>query len=438
MKKTIFVLLILSGCGFITPTEQTKVHTGSPKNIIVMIGDGMGPSYTTAYRYFNDDQTTDKVERTIFDRLLVGMASTSPANVDGYITDSAASATALATGVKTYNKAIAVDVNKQPIENLFEKARKAGKNTGLVVTSSINHATPAAFMVHNESRYNNDDLADAYFDERANGQFKADVMLGGGLKYFKRDDRDLVTEFSQAGYQTINTMEQLANLDYNNKKVLGLFANDGLPARLNDKNNNRLQKQAVAAIRLLEKEDKGFVLLIEGSQIDWAGHDNNIASVMAEMNDFAETMEWVEQYVKDNPDTLMIATADHNTGGMTLSSGEIFDWQPHWLKNISMSPYKMAKSIVNGTLKLAEISTVLGFNLTNDEINALETARNLGTDDLDTAIKKLLDLRTNTGWTTVGHTAVDVQVFAKGVKSEIFSGAQDNTDIGEKLLQLLD
>jgi len=438
MKKAIVALLILSGCGTTPSSTLTKVNTNYPKNIIMMVGDGMGPSYTTAYRYFNDDPTTKEVERTVFDRLLVGMASTSPAKIDGYVTDSAASATALSTGVKTYNEAIAVDANKQPLETLFEKARKAGKNTGLVVTSPINHATPAAFMVHNESRYNKDELADAFFDERTGGKFRADVMLGGGLKYFKRDDRDLVAEFAQAGYQTINSMEQLSSLDYNNNRVLGLFADSGLPSRLNDKNKNRLQKQTIAAIRLLEQQDAGFVLLIEGSQIDWAGHDNNIANAMAEMSDFAQTMSWVEKYVKDHPDTLMVATADHNTGGMTLSSGEVFKWQPHWLKNITMSPYKMAKSIVNGTLKLDNIATVLGFELTSDEINSLETARNSSTDDLDVAIKILLDKRTNTGWTTVGHTAVDVQVFATGKRSELFIGHQDNTDIGKKLLKLLD
>jgi len=437
MKKALVALLILSGCSTVTQPTITKIKTNSPKNIIVMIGDGMGPSYTTAYRYFSDDKSTQEVERTVFDRLLVGMASTSPAMIDGYVTDSAASATALSTGVKTYNKAIAVDVDKKPLETLFERARKTGKATGLVVTSSVNHATPAAFMVHNNNRYNSDALADAYFDERTDGQFRADVMLGGGLKYFIREDRNLMSEFTDAGYQYIDSMNELNTLNYSNPKVLGLFAKDGLPASINSENKHRLLTQTKAAVKLLENTDKGFVLLIEASQIDWAGHDNNIASAMAEMDDFSHTMAWVEQYVKKHPETLMVATADHNTGGMTLSSGEVFQWQPKWLKNISMSTYKMAKNIIAGQLTLATISTKLGFELTAGETSTLDIARNLGTGDLDIALKKLIDQRTNTGWTTVGHTAVDVQVFAIGSQKEVFRGSQDNIDIGKKLLKLL-
>jgi len=438
MKKTILALLILSGFSSAGPTSTIETDSTAPKNIIVMIGDGMGPSYTSAYRYYQDDKSTDKVERTVFDRLLVGMVSTSPHPIDGYLTDSAASATALATGVKTYNKAIAIDINKKPLETLFEKARKAGKATGLVVTAPINHATPAAFMVHNDSRYNKDDIADAYFDERINGQFKADVMLGGGLKYFERDDRNLVTEFKEAGYQFIDSMTKFSSLNYSNPKVLGLFSDSGLGPRLDDKVPDRLQRQTEAAVRLLAHQEAGFVLLIEGSQIDWAGHDNNVADAMAEMDDFAKTLKWVEQYVKAHPDTLLVATADHNTGGMTLSSGEVFDWQPQWLKNIKMSPYKMAKQIINGTLKLQNISSKLGFELSDNEFSSLDSARKLGTNDLFEAIKVLIDQKTNTGWTTVGHTAVDVQVFAAGKQSKMFYGSQDNTDIGQKLLNLLD
>jgi len=439
MKKTILALLILTSCGVnaVTPTATIETLRITPKNIIVMIGDGMGPSYTSAYRYYRDNKSTDNVEKTVFDRLLVGMASTSPHTSDGYITDSAASATALATGVKTYNTAIAVDVNKKPLETLFEKARKAGKATGLVVTASINHATPAAFMVHNESRYNKDEIANAYFDERINGQFKADVMLGGGRKYFERDDRSLVTEFEQAGYQYIDSMNNFSSLDYNNPKVLGLFAASGLGPRLDDKTPDRLLKQTEVAVRLLEQQVAGFVLLIEGSQIDWAGHDNNIADAMAEMDDFAKALSWVEQYVKAHPDTLLVATADHNTGGMTLSSGEVFGWQPKWLKNIKMSPYTIAKHVIAGTLKLENIASKLGFKLSGKEFSSLNSARKLGTIDLFDAIKRLINEKTNTGWTTVGHTAVDVQVFAAGKQSKIFSGAQDNTDIGKKLLNLL-
>ncbi len=143
-----------------------------PQNIVIMVGDGMGPAYTSAYRYFNDNPDTEEIEQTVFDRLLVGMASTYPARVSGYVTDSAAAATALATGVKSYNGAISVDTQKQPIPTIMEKAKQRGMSTGVAVTSQINHATPAAFLSHSESRKNYVELANKYLET------DADVMLG--------------------------------------------------------------------------------------------------------------------------------------------------------------------------------------------------------------------------------------------------------------------
>ena len=137
-----------------------------PKNVIMVVGDGMGPAYTTAYRYFADDKNTLDVEQTVFDRMLVGMASTYPARISGYVTDSAAGATALATGVKSYNGAIAVNVDKKPVSTVLEWAKEQGMKTGVAVTSQINHATPAGYSVHNESRKNYDQIADSYFDEK--------------------------------------------------------------------------------------------------------------------------------------------------------------------------------------------------------------------------------------------------------------------------------
>lgn len=140
-----------------------------PHNIIMVVADGMGPAYTTAYRYLKDDKNTPEVENTIFDKYYIGSSSTYPAAVSGYVTDSAASATALATGIKSYNGAIAVDVNKKPVETVLERAKKYGMKTGAVVTSQVNHATPASYIAHNESRQNYDEIADSYVDELIDG-----------------------------------------------------------------------------------------------------------------------------------------------------------------------------------------------------------------------------------------------------------------------------
>ena len=172
----------------------------APKNIIYMIGDGMGPAYTTAYRYFKDDPNTKVVDPTVFDTILRGMAHTYPDD-HTYVTDSAAGATALSSGHKSYNGAIAVDTDKKPVKTMLEVAKERGMTTALVATSQINHATPASFASHNESRRNYDEIANDYIDNKIAGKLPVDLMLGGGTKYYVREDRNLVEEFKAAGYQ---------------------------------------------------------------------------------------------------------------------------------------------------------------------------------------------------------------------------------------------
>ncbi|GAC34261.1 alkaline phosphatase [Paraglaciecola polaris] len=406
-----------------------------PKNVIMVVGDGMGPAYTTAYRYFADDRTTPAVEQTVFDRLLVGMASTYPARVSGYVTDSAAGATALSTGTKTYNGAIAVDVDKEPVQTVLEWAKKQGMKTGVAVTSQINHATPAGYSSHNESRKNYNEIADSYFDRKVANTFVLDVMLGGGWNYFKRDDRDLVTEFTDAGYQYVDTISALQNTDVS-KPLLGLFADKGLNWALDMPDKQRLQTLTQAAVKHLEN-DKGFFLLVEASQVDWAGHSNDVGAAMGEMQDLAQTMTWLEQYVDAHPDTLVVLTADHSTGGFTIGADTIYKWEPQWLENLKASPFNIAKQVMATNNKVALASELLGFTLTEDEkslVNAIDTQ------DEEIAyqtIKTLLDLRTNTGWTTGGHTGVDVPVFAKGPGSEKFRGLLNNTQVADNIFTLL-
>jgi len=464
MKKllsTVFVTLALSAC---TTTENSSVispgnaidskSSSSPKNIIMIIGDGMGPAYTTAYRYFNDNPETTIIEQTVFDRLLVGMASTYPAAVSGYVTDSAAAATALATGVKSYNGAIGLDVDKKPVETVLEWAKKQGKKTGIVVTSQVNHATPASYLAHNESRKNYNAIADSYIDEG----IKVDVILGGGWQYFIREDRNLVTEFQSAGFHYLDNAEGLSELPPQ-KPILGLFADTGLPWALDDENQLRLSVMTKAATKQLEN-DKGYFLLVEGSQIDWAGHSNDIASAMAEMKDLAKTVEYLEQYVVQNPDTLVVLTADHSTGGFTIAANGTYKWDPEVLRTMKRSPQKIAKHLAVTDITIKEVSKQLSFTVSQEEVDLLQQAKDQTSTNLvdfyglnekaqqeqlkptiemtiHIAIKKLIDKRTNSGWTSSGHTAIDVPVFAFGKSSEIFQGKLDNTDIAKKIFTLL-
>lgn len=419
-----------------------------PKNIIMVVGDGMGPAYTSAYRYFHDNRATPEMEDTVFDRLLVGMASTYPARISGYVTDSAAGATALSTGVKSYtgettlsngskryNGAVAVDTDKKPLLTVLEWAKQQGLKTGIAVTSQINHATPASYAAHNEKRYNYEQIADSYFDHKTAGKFTLDVMLGGGWKYFIRPDRNLVEEFKQAGYQYIDKMDALANLEIG-RPVLGLFADKGLPWALDSNKHQRLPALAQTAVKHLEN-DKGYFLLVEASQVDWAGHDNDVASAMAEMHDLALTVNWLENYANTHPDTLVVLTADHSTGGFTLGAKHDYRWDPQWLENLKVSPQNIAEQLMVSDNKIPLANELLGFELNQEEQTLIAA---IDTNDKAVAyqtVKTLLDIRTNSGWTTQGHTGVDVPVFAIGPGSELFHGMLDNTQIAKNIFALL-
>ena len=152
----------MNGCQTTQKQAEIKSVEAAPKNIIMIVADGMGPVYPSAYRYYNDNPSTDIVESSVFDKHLVGSAITYPASVSGYITDSAAVATALATATKSNNKAIGVDVHKQPVDSVLQYAKDKGMKTGVVVTSQVNPATPASYITHNESRLNYNDIADSY------------------------------------------------------------------------------------------------------------------------------------------------------------------------------------------------------------------------------------------------------------------------------------
>ncbi|WP_254304220.1 alkaline phosphatase [Shewanella sp. VB17] len=397
-----------------------------PKNIVIMVGDGMGPSYTSAYRYYKDNPDTEEVEQTVFDRLLVGTASTYPARISGYVTDSAAAATALATGIKSYNGAISVDIDKQIITTIMEKAKSLGLSTGVAVTSQINHATPAAFLTHNESRNNYDEIAKSLLDT------DTDVMLGGGQKYFPPQ---LLKEFEKKGYQYLADFSKLDSIT--KPKVIGLFAEVQLPWAINDKGEHKLSKMTQKALELLSKNQDGFVLLVEGSLIDWAGHNNDIVTAMAEMDEFANTLEVVEQYTRQHNDTLMLVTADHNTGGLSIGANDEYLWKTDIIHGVVNSPDVIASLSLDDDNWQEKVSSKLGFELNSEEVSQLTLARTQGLDEMTTAIKNIIDIRSYTGWTTQAHTAVDVQVFAAGPASTLFNGYQDNIDIANKLMSLL-
>lgn len=428
----------LFGCGTTqnSTVEPAHIQHKAPKNIIMVVADGMGPAFTTAYRNYDDDVDTPDVETVLFDSILVGNASTYPAKVSGYVTDSAAAATALAAGVKSYNGAIGVDVDKKPVKSVMHYAKLKGMRTGLAVTSQIVHATPAAYIAHDESRQNYNAIADDFFDVRVNGELVADVMLGGGTDYFEREDRNIIGEFIDAGYEYTDTYNRLATVP-KGSNVLGLFAPVALPAVLDDSRDNRLKYLTENAIKHLEN-DNGYFLLVEASQVDWAGHANDIASAMAEMQDLALTMEYLKGYVEANPETLVVLTADHSTGGLTIGARGGYHWEPEYLHSMKASVATIAKNMAQQDNPAAYVASSFGFDVTDEELATFNSIAQQDEKARFKALKTFLDIKTNTGWTSSGHTGVDVEVFAFGAGYTEFMGQIDNTDIAKKIFSFID
>ncbi|PZT54950.1 alkaline phosphatase [Paenibacillus silvae] len=407
------------------------------KNIIFLIGDGMGTSYTSAYRYMKDNPSTKVMEKTIFDPYLVGAQMTYPDDDKQNVTDSASAATAMSSGVKTYNAAIAVDTNKKSVKTVLEQAKQIGKSTGLVATSEITHATPAAFGAHDISRKNMDAIANDYFDEMINGKHKVDVLLGGGKNNFVRKDRDLTKEFQKAGYSYVTDRTSL--LANKNKQVLGLFADGGLDKYIDRTNATpSLAEMTNSAIDRLKTNKKGFFLMVEGSQIDWAGHDNDIVGAMSEMDDFAKAFKAAIDFAKKDGQTLVVATADHSTGGLTLGKDGEYNFFVDPIKAATRTPDFMAAQIAKGASVEETLNKYLKLELTAEELQSVkDAAQSADVTKIDDAIEAIINNRSFTGWTTGGHTGEDVPVYAYGPGSDRFSGLIDNTDNAKIIFDIL-
>lgn len=415
-----------------------KAHQqGKVKNVIFLIGDGMGTSYTSAYRYMQDNAESKFVKGTAFDAYLVGQQMTYPEDPDQNVTDSAAAATAMSAGIKTYNNAIAVDNDESEVKTVLESAKEKGKATGLVATSEITHATPASFGAHDLLRKNMNAIADDYYDELIDGEHKVDVLLGGGTKLFERSDRNLTEEFEKDGYSYVTDREALLAND--DEQVLGLFAPGGLPKMIDrEASVPSLKEMTTSAIDRLSKDKDGFFLMVEGSQVDWAGHDNDIVGAMSEMQDFEAAFAAAIEFAKKDKNTLVIATADHSTGGFSIGSDGIYNWFGEPIKAAKRTPDFMAEQIVDGAGVEETLSTYIDLELTAEEIGAVKkAAETKKLTQIDDAIEEIFNERTHTGWTTGGHTGEDVPVYAFGPSSEKVAGNIENTDLAKVIFGLL-
>ena len=283
-----------------------------PKNIIILIGDGMGINYVGA-SLLKDPNSPFKEFKTI------GLSITCSA--DKLITDSAAGATAIATGYLTNNKYVAVDTLGNPLYTIFEHAEKLGLSTGIVVTASVAHATPGSFLGHSISRYDQNLIASQMVEQNF------DVIIGGGLKYFlpkslsgeREDNRNLMDDLKLKDYSLPKNYSELNSLPESITNFYALLEMDGLPE--SSKRNYSLGDLTKTALNHLKSDKDGFVLMIEGSQIDWAGHDRKSKELLDEMEDFSAAVTEALNFAKKDGNTLIVITSDHETGGMFITKG---------------------------------------------------------------------------------------------------------------------
>jgi len=275
-----------------------------------MVGDGMGLPQITGAMYMNNNKSS-------FERFKnIGFQKTQSA--DNLITDSAAGATAFASGVKTYNGGLGVNAKKQSVPTILEMAENKGMATGMLVTSSITHATPAAFISHVAGREDMEAVALGFLNT------PIDIFIGGGEDHFTKraDGRNLVQELITKGYMiTDSAHTTIENLNINTDKNIGYFTSNLEPLSFYEGRKYALPATAKTLDFLKDRSPQGFFLMIEGSQIDWGGHANDANYVVNELLEFEQQIDAVMDFAKKDGNTLVVVTADHETGGFAIMPG---------------------------------------------------------------------------------------------------------------------
>ncbi|ODA78444.1 hypothetical protein RJ55_05825 [Drechmeria coniospora] len=446
------------------------------RNLVFMVSDGMGPaslSLTRSFRQHVDGLAEDS--SLVLDKHFWGSSRTRSSN--SLVTDSAAGATAFSCGRKSYNGAISMLPDLQPCGSVLEAAKRAGYMTGLVVTTDITDATPACFASHVQLRQLQDEIALQEVGHGVLGR-SVDLMLGGGRCHFlpnttsescRMDELD-VTMLAQDkyGWTYANSREEFDALkggDNVSIPLLGLFASADIPFELDRKHMGdtypSLSEMAKTAMRALERatanSDKGFFLMIEGSRIDHAGHINDPAAQVHEVLEYDKTFKAVIDFIgQSKTKGVLVATSDHETGGLATALQEpghlpVYNWYPQVLANVSASCERLAAKLRRfvdkspPSLSEADLKSWINSELvvpglgisdaTDDELTRLAN-------DPDASVNTfaaILSLRSHIGWSTHGHTAVDVNIYSSGgPETEKIRGNVENTDVGKFLGHYLD
>lgn len=297
-------LLLVAGtaCSHRHHHEHEQTHSVQPKNIILLIGDGMGHTQVQAAML-----ATEK-PLSMLRATHAGVMTTH--SYDDLITDSGAGGTAIATGKKTRNGMIGMSPDSLEIPSMLDVFAQNGRATGVVVSCAVTHATPASFIAKEASRNSYENIAADFLNSGVQ------VVIGGGIKHFdvRKDGQQLTDIFIQRGFSYFNELPESGSAY---EKLLVLTDSVHPQSILNGR-GDLLPKGTKLALETLSKSEQGFFLMVEGSQIDWAGHANDSAYLVTEMFDFDAAVKIAFDFADQHPETLVIVTADHETGGLTL------------------------------------------------------------------------------------------------------------------------
>jgi alkaline phosphatase len=444
----------------VAPEEEIlkQISFEAPKHVFLFIGDGLGASQRQLGEYFLREQSGDEAAKLMMNTFpIAGMNTTY--SEDSLVTDSAASATSLATGHKTNSKMIGQSPDGTALKTLVEAARDKGMATGVISNMRITHATPASFLAHNESRYNENDMAEDVLASGATfiagGGFRHFVPQNGELKSKRKDDRNFVSEFEDAGYVTfLNDVEGFrsfsaeeevkvfAPLTYSEMK----YEVDRDPAK-----EPSLAEMTAKGIDVLEEDPDGFFFMVEGGKIDYASHANDPIGVVYDVLAFDDAVKEAYEFYLENPeDTLIIVLGDHETGGLGLGFKNDYFLDVDSLEAITGSADAMKyKGDREAFFNFIRNDNGLG-EMSEEEIARVNAAMDMadaGTkpahmssymSPVNASVSEIVSERANLFWTTYAHTGTTVPLTAIGAGSLNFGGQKDNTEVGMMIARLLD
>lgn len=425
---------------------------GSAKNVIMMIPDGMSIETLTASRWVSEGY------KLALDTINTGTVKVN--NSSTPIADSAPAATAMATGFKSKAPFIATyppegglpgnedfDAKRAyaPLATVLEGAKRSGRSTGIVSTSNVQHATPAAFSSHSPNRKNYEILGEQQVYQNM------DIVLGAGSKYLNSKDRkdkeDLISEIKNLGYSYITTRDELNSTKSN--KVWGMFHEKEMAYDIDrDKNvEPSLEEMTTKALDILSKNDKGFFVMIEGSEIDWGAHANDPVATITDTLAFDKAVAAAKNFVDTHEDSVLIVAADHGTGGMTyghknISSGyydkKVEDFTTI-IKNAKMTGKKASEVIYKDKANTVNIFKE-NFGIDNLYPQEIEAINKADEKNIQAVVNDIISRRAHIGWTTGGHTAGDVALYchANGKNIKTLKGNIFNNDIGKYMEDVLD